>query len=176
MKMNKINFSIRNVVPEDASQIAEIGIKGWEYAYSDIFSPEYMVRNAQRRSSVEYVEKFKQHIADSKGIKMVAVDINGKILGYKMNEPDADGQWRGGGTYVDPEYIGMGIGRALFVEFARRLDAKGKEKFWVNCLTKNKSMRFYNKLGGKVISRSNDEKYENQSLSVLEFNVKDLIK
>ncbi|MDR0727209.1 MAG: GNAT family N-acetyltransferase [Rickettsiales bacterium] len=77
--------------------------------------------------------------------------------------------------YFDPEYIGQGIGYALFVEFAQRLNNMGKEKFWVSCLTKNKSMDFYNKLGGKVISQSNEEKYENQSLSVLEFNVKDLI-
>ncbi|MDR0727208.1 MAG: hypothetical protein LBF37_04060 [Rickettsiales bacterium] len=59
-----------------------------------------MAKNAQRRSSPEYTTRFEKHVADAKGIKMVAVDVTGKILGYKMNGPDPDGEWRGGGTYI----------------------------------------------------------------------------
>ena len=174
--MNKLKFTIRDATPEDAKYTSLIGIKGWKYAYTGIFSDERLKDNQIRKSSPESIKRVEEFIGNGIGIKLVAVDMDGKVLGFKFNTPDEDGEWRGGGTYIDPDYIGMGIGRALFIEFARRISALGKEKFWVNCATENKSMEFYKKLGGKTIKQSNEEKYENQSISQLEFNVKDLIR
>ncbi|MDR1337507.1 MAG: GNAT family N-acetyltransferase [Rickettsiales bacterium] len=170
--MKKIDFIIRAAAPADALPTIRIGIKGWRYAYGKIISEGRLRENEARKMSPENIMRATEDIAGGVGIRLVATDANGKVLGFKFNQPDDDGEWRGGGTYIDPEYVGMGIGRALFVEFARRLRAMGKEKFWVSCMTDNKSMDFYRKLGGKVIKEYPYEKMENKSLSELKFEVK----
>ncbi|MDL2295879.1 GNAT family N-acetyltransferase [Lachnospiraceae bacterium OttesenSCG-928-E19] len=137
--MEKVKFIIRDATPTDALTTIQIGIKGWQYAYGSIISKDRLRENETRKLSPENIKRATDDIANGTGIRIVATDVNGKILGFKFNTPDQDGEWRGGGTYIDPDYIGMGIGRALFTEFAQRLHKMGKEKFWVSCMTNNKS-------------------------------------
>ena len=57
------------------------------------------------------------------------------------------------GLYLDPKYIGLGIGRKLVNAFADWVKQNGGQKFTVGCLEQNKSCGFYKKLGGTEFER-----------------------
>ena len=148
-------ISIRPAQASDAVRWEEIHASGWEYAYRGILDDNYL--DATKEKFRTNISKTKEFLSDKNGIKLVAINENGVIVGTmggivslsEKGEKIFDLQ----GLYLDPKYIGLGIGRKLVNAFADWVKQNGGQKFIIGCLEQNKSCGFYKKLGGTEFER-----------------------
>lgn len=141
---------------EDMKKIAEIKVDGWKIAYKEIIDDEYL-------NSLDYNLNQKELEASfGEGFSCVYENEANKILGFcrfgerqnleleGYNEYDSEL----GAIYVEPNYIGQGIGKELFNFVTGELKIMGKNKMILWVLEDNKpSIEFYIKMGGKLVSK-----------------------
>ncbi|MCL2673626.1 MAG: GNAT family N-acetyltransferase [Alphaproteobacteria bacterium] len=53
--------------------------------------------------------------------------------------------------YIDPDYQGQGIGRAMMEKMMGIMRENGEQRIGVGCLKANPSTRFYEKMGGRFL-------------------------
>ncbi|MCL2737240.1 MAG: GNAT family N-acetyltransferase [Alphaproteobacteria bacterium] len=178
---DSMQIIIRDAVPEDAPDIARIHADGWEYAYRGIFGDAFLDAKIEEKRNA--VEKRRAIISEgtTDSIHIVATDADGKVVGYVLGGkmsfsemPEIGKVWRPGAIYLDPAYIGRGVGRTLMREFARRVADAGGTRFMAACTTTNKAYGFYKKLGGRVIKEIDAVKIlDNTPMTIFEFDVND---
>ena len=139
----------------DAARWEEIHTAGWEYAYRGILDDDYLDKTISTFKN--RIPKTAEFLSDENGIKMVATNQNGLIVGimggfFWVSEND-EKTFELQGLYLDPKYIGCGIGKKLIQAFANWVKRNGGQRFVVGCLEANKSCGFYKKLGGKESQR-----------------------
>ena len=143
-------ITIRPAQESDAVRWEEIHADGWEYAYRGILDDDYLDRSKEKFKT--NIQKTREFLSDKNGIKLVAENENGLIVGtmggiMSISE-NGDQTFELQGLYLDPKYIGHGIGKKLVLAFADWVKQNGGQKFIIGCLAQNKSCGFYKKLGG----------------------------
>ena len=134
---------IRQAVPDDVMQIAEILVEDWKKAYKDIMDSDFLDSlNAEQRYEIE-IKRYQKFT--------VAVDQN-EVLGYAWNEmaDDDDADCEIIALYVRYSKRKNGIGRALMQNSMDYFRKSGKKAMIIWCLEENyESRKFYEKMGGK---------------------------
>jgi GNAT superfamily N-acetyltransferase len=141
---------------EDMKEIAKIKVDGWKTTYKGIIADEYL-------DSLDYSLNQKElESSFDEGFSCVYENENNQILGFCRFGERQNLELEGyieydselGAIYVEPSYIGQGIGKELFKFVTSELKKVGKSKMILWVLEDNKySIEFYIKMGGKLVSR-----------------------
>lgn len=155
----------------DASSVAEIHTKSWQFAYEGIVPQDFLdAIDVKKRE-----ENWAKGIADDPSlIRLVAKDNNNSILGFicglncRDNNPRIDGElWA---VYVNPDKMHEGVGEMLFNSFTAELKDQGFTTMNVWVLEKNKIARgFYEKMGGKLSKNTNEIEIGGKKLTELSY-------
>ena len=81
--------------------------------------------------------------------------VENKVVGFVYYEKSSEEKFKDYGyleaIYLLEEYKGIGIGKMLFEVAVNGLKDMGYNKFYLHCLTGNKTLGFYEKYTGKVV-------------------------
>lgn len=158
-----LDFTIRTATPEDAQGIAEAHVKTWQCAYKGQIPDSFLDSlSVESRAQV-----WKEILTTSqKGTFAYVAEFEGKIIGWcttgtNRDEDAAEGAGELYGIYVDPEYIGKGVGSQLMERATRALKAEGYKKATLWVLDSNvKTRAFYEKNGWVVEGGVKDDPRE----------------
>lgn len=112
-------------------------------------------------------------------VNLVATD-NDKVIGYVSGgvpeSPECAQDTELGGLYINPDYIGHGVGKILVQAFAQEMKKRGAQTFGLMCFSDNPSMKFYKHMGGIItVERDSGARYEYARGAFLEFNIADVL-
>ena len=144
-------IAIRPALSSDTADIARIHIDMWRLAYDGILSDEYLRQLSYARSRVQWQIMLERH----SGVLLVADSTDDGVVGFAAGGAEKTGAFGVDGElaalYVLSSHHGAGIGRALTVDMARRLDENGRNGMLVWVLADNPARHFYEHLGAVEI-------------------------
>ena len=139
---------VRDAVAGDAGRIAEIHVRAWQSAYRGIMPDSVLdALSVERRRAFWAGE-----LANSTRRTMV-VEINGTLVGWiafgSCRDADAKTAAEVYGIYLEPEFVGRGLGRLLWSSACEAMAADGHAEFVVWVLAANeRARRFYERMRG----------------------------
>ena len=140
-------------MPADAAQIAEVHDVAWRQAYSGILPHSALDRMVRRRDEVWWGRAIRHSAI------ILVTQIGERIAGYASLGPNRLKSLQPEGEiyeiYLLPEYQGVGLGSALFLDARRNLQRLKLEGSVVWVLAENiLAARFYENAGGRKIAES----------------------
>lgn len=156
-KMNtgseNMNIEIRRAKPEDASEIAKVAAYSWLDSYKGLINQDYL-NDKITKERLEYSTNKTRTLVESTDKYFVAT-VDDKVVGFVYYEKSSEEKYKEYGyleaIYLSEEYKGLGIGKMLFSVAVNGLKNMGYNKFYLHCLTGNKTLGFYEKYTGEVI-------------------------
>ncbi len=148
--MNEI--TIRPARPGDARGIAGLDIETWRATYAGLLSASYLIGLSQRRRELGWRMVIQREPRDVR----VALDAAEGLVGFGSCGPSRGERHFPGEVftlYVAPDRQNQGIGRRLVIALFRRLVASGLDAAVVWVLRDNPSRFFYERIGGRQVSR-----------------------
>ena len=88
------------------------------------------------------------HRAIAEGRVRVAVDANGRLLGFSVVLPVSGGRCELDDLFVEPDWMRRGVGRLLVEDLAARAAASGASH--VDVIANSNALGFYSRLGFEV--------------------------
>ena len=132
---------IRDAWPDEASALATLQRRS-----SDVWE-EY---RAQLAANPDAIEPPHQAIADRR--VRVAVDAVGRRLGFSVVLPITGGRCELDDLFVEPDSMGVGVGRLLVDDVATRAAAAGASH--VDVIANPNAMGFYERLGFEITGQA----------------------
>lgn len=175
------NLKVRDATAQDIFSAVLIKNIAWNCAYKGIMSDAFLFSRTCASAMKSTIEKWENSIrgADDSKVFLVAEDGNGEIIGFAFGGDIGNQRLKTDkdlhAIYVHPAAHGTGAGKALMLEFARRMKAQGAKTLGVGCLSANKSMGFYKRMGGKFLFEMNNPHFENILETFLEYNIEELL-
>jgi len=123
---------IRDATAPDALDVARVHVRSWQVGYRGLLSDAYLdnLRPEDRAGQYTFGAAERKRPAT-----IVAVDNSGAIRGFATIGPDRDVTDAGEllALYVDPDFWGHGVGRALVAAARERLVGQGYRRavLWV---------------------------------------------
>jgi ribosomal protein S18 acetylase RimI-like enzyme len=161
-------MTLREATSSDAVVIACLHAESWRSAYRGIFSDDFL----DNRVHEERKKSWQARFSGATGPFFVLLAENGgQLAGFACVFPDQDPIW---GSYLDnlhvaPGLTGLGIGRSLLSEAARRLERNGSHGglyLWV--VEQNRRARgFYERAGGTIVGSEMHTMPDGQSIVAL---------
>jgi ribosomal protein S18 acetylase RimI-like enzyme len=153
------NIVVRPATVSDAATIAAIHAASWRDAYANILAPEFLGGDIEE----DRLAVWSQRLRDPSPAQLanVAVDLTGRALAFVCGYCDFDPVW---GSLMDnlhvlPRSRGHGIGAQLFrtvvAQLLERHSSLGLH-LWV-FEANVAGLRFYSRLGGRVVERESSE-------------------
>ena len=144
---------IRDAQVGDALGIATVHVRSWQTTYPGIM-PDEVLRNLSIEKRAAHWERWLQNPSGD-AFHLVAEE-EAQIIGFASGSPERDGDPTYTGelqaVYLLQEHQGRGLGRALFLEVARRLKAQGHRKMLLWVAKENRpSVAFYERMGGVAL-------------------------
>ncbi len=176
-----INLKIRYALPEDMFQVVLIKNIAWVYAYRGIMSDEFLLCRTNAVQMQRTIEKWKNALSDCAENKIFLVaendedEIVGFVFGGDVSQPILSSDKELHALYVHPAMHGCGVGKALMKSFAERISRQGAKTFSVGCLSENKSLAFYQHMGGQILCEINNSHFENLSETFFIYHVEDIL-
>jgi ribosomal protein S18 acetylase RimI-like enzyme len=132
----------RDAVPADIPALAELHVTTWNATYRTTRGPTIATRTRQ------WNEVFGQ--ANRRDFVLVLQDRTGRLIGFAWGKPD-HGEFKGqlSKIYLRWEYHGLGLGRRMMAEVARRFLDRGIESFVLFAELSNPTLGFYDRMGGE---------------------------
>ena len=163
--MDKIN--IRPAEEKDAPHIADIHVKTWQYAYRGQVPDSYL----DSLSIEKRTERWKENLQNpAKSVHSFVVEVNDAIVGWctvgdSRDEDAAKDVGELYGIYINPDYIGKGLGPKLMEHAldALRKDDYKKATLWV-LDTNAKTRKWYQDKGWEVEGKIKIDKRDNFEL------------
>ena len=151
---------IRPAVLSDALGIAHIHVRTWQCAYKGQIPDSYL----NNLSIEERASGWKKILSTvEKGNHALVAEHQNQIVGWctfgkSRDEDVVDGRVALYGIYVDPQYIGMGIGSQLMETAMDTLRNDGYKEVTLWVLdTNEKSRKFYEKRGWIIEGQKKDD-------------------
>lgn len=132
----------RDAVAEDIPALAELHVTTWNATYNTSRGPTIATRTWQWQQ-VFAKEKRRDFV-------LVLEDRNGRLIGFTWGRPH-EGEFKGelSKIYLRWEYHGLGLGRRMMAETARRFIDRGIHSFILFAELSNPTLGFYDRLGGE---------------------------
>jgi ribosomal protein S18 acetylase RimI-like enzyme len=146
---------IREARAEDAAEIARVHWESWETTYRGVLPDVVLDERTVEVRRAFWEQVF--HETDGVPGVLVAVTEEGRIAGFvafgreRSGELECDGEVYA--LYLLKEHQGRGEGRRLMGEVAARLSAMGCQRMCLWVLAANRTVGFYERMGGSVIAR-----------------------
>jgi ribosomal protein S18 acetylase RimI-like enzyme len=132
----------RDAIAADIPALAELHVTTWNATYRTTHGPTVATRMSQ------WNEVFrKEHRRD---FVLLLEDRNGRLIGFTWGKPN-DGEFAGqlSKIYLRWEYHGLGLGRRMMAETARRFQDRGIDSFVLFAELSNPTLGFYDRMGGE---------------------------
>lgn len=133
--------SIRDARPDEASALEELQRRS-----SDVWD-EYRVQLAANPDAIE-----PPHQAIADGRVRVAVDAFGRRLGFSVVLPIRRSRCELDDLFVEPDSMGLGVGRLLVDDVAKRAAAAGASH--LDVIANPNALGFYERLGFEITGRA----------------------
>jgi GNAT superfamily N-acetyltransferase len=132
----------RDAVAADIPALAELHVTTWNATYNTSRGPTIATRMSQ------WNEAFSQ--PNRRDFVLVLEDRNGRLIGFTWGKP-AVGDFEGNLSkiYLRWEYHGLGLGRRMMAETARRFLERGIHSFNLFAELSNPTLGFYDRMGGE---------------------------
>lgn len=144
--------TIRRAVPADALPLALVLARAWAWAYRGLIEDAQLAAYVERASDLE--AWFRERLGGVEGEwRTWVAERAERVVGFAVTGPsrDADADlataevW---GLYLDPDFVGRGIGRALFAHAVGDLRQRGYGRATLWVLEGNaRARRFYEAAG-----------------------------
>ena len=148
-----MNIKIRRATPEDAPDIARVTAYSWLDSYKGIISQDYLNEKISK-DRLDYSTNKTKAVIESTDKYYVAT-VDDKVEDFVYYEKSSEEEYKDYGyleaIYLSKEYKGLGIGKMLFSVAVNGLKEIGYNKFYLHCLTGNKTLGFYKKYTGRVV-------------------------
>jgi GNAT superfamily N-acetyltransferase len=141
---------VRTAVPQDASDVARVQVRSWQWAYRGLIAQDYLDGLEPETWSGSYTFG---RVGIGLPCTLVALDgstICGLVTTGLCRDEDLPNFGELMAIYVDPAHVGTGVGRALLAAARGRLRAVSTQAaLWV--LDGNvRARRFYERDGWKL--------------------------
>ena len=148
---------IRPATEADAATIAAIHAASWRDAYAHILAPEFLSGGIEADRLAVWSQRLRERPPTQ--LVNVAFDPTGPAQAFVCVYCDFDPVWGSlmDNLHVRPQARGQGIGEQLFRAVTGQLSARGSSSglhLWV-FEANVASLRFYKRLGGRVVERDN---------------------
>lgn len=167
---------IREAAAGDAAAMAKINVSTWRHSYQ-LFLPPALMEEVSHSQKQAEIEDFFSRLDKNQGMALVAVKPDGEMTAFIMagksrpENPEYAGEIYN--LHVAPAYQGQSIGRRLISMVSQVFRQRNWSSMMVWTLAENPSRRFYEKLGGLIITSSVDE-YRGFRAPVIAYGWKDL--
>jgi ribosomal protein S18 acetylase RimI-like enzyme len=150
---------IRSATEVDAPTIAAIHAASWRDAYANILAPEFL----SGRIESDRLAVWSRRLRDRPPTQLVnvALDSTGRVQGFVCSYCDFDPVWGSllDNLHVVPQARGQRIGERLFRYVVDQLSERNSSlglHLWV-FEANVAGLRFYKRLGGRVVGRDTSE-------------------
>jgi ribosomal protein S18 acetylase RimI-like enzyme len=136
------SITFRDAVASDIPALAELHVTTWNATYNTSRGPTIETRAWQ------WTQVFaKEHRRD---FVLVLEDRDGRLIGFTWGRPH-QGEFAGelSKIYLRWEYHGLGLGRRMMEETARRFLDRGIDSFLLFAELSNPTLGFYDRMGGE---------------------------
>ncbi|MFL0270092.1 GNAT family N-acetyltransferase [Candidatus Clostridium radicumherbarum] len=146
---------IREATINDVDGIAKVHIDTWNTTYCNFISEEYL----KSRTYEEQARKWNNRVfnnTDTKEFIYVVENDDGEIVGFasgSINTFEEEYDSTLYTIYILKDHQRQGIGHRLFKAVSERLKRQGAKYMVVWAFSENKSSKFYEDLGGKLIDK-----------------------
>jgi ribosomal protein S18 acetylase RimI-like enzyme len=136
------SITFRDAVAADIPALAELHVTTWNATYNTTRGPTVETR-AWQWNQVFAKENRRDFV-------LVLEDRNGRLIGFTWGKPN-DGEFDGelSKIYLRWEYHGLGLGRRMMQETARRFLERGIHSFVLFAEVSNPTLGFYDRMGGE---------------------------
>jgi ribosomal protein S18 acetylase RimI-like enzyme len=133
---------VRDAVAADIPALAELHVTTWNATFRTTRGPTVATRTWQW--SKIFAEEPRRDFV------LVLEDRNGRLIGFTWGKPE-DGEFEGqlSKIYLRWEYHGLGLGRRIMAETARRFLDRGIHSFILFAELSNPTLGFYDRMGGE---------------------------
>ena len=133
---------LRDAVAADIPALAELHVTTWNATYNTTRGPSVATRAGQWKQVFAKDER--------RDFVLVLEDRNGRLIGFTWGKPH-EGEFEGelSKIYLRWEYHGLGLGRRMLVETARRFLERGVHSFLLFAELTNPTLGFYERMGGE---------------------------
>jgi ribosomal protein S18 acetylase RimI-like enzyme len=132
----------RDAVAADIPALAELHVTTWNATYNTSRGPTSATRTWQ------WNQIFAKE--NRRDFVLVLEDRTGRLIGFTWGKP-AEGEFEGNLSkiYLRWEYHGLGLGRRMMAETARRFLERGIHSFNLFAERSNPTIGFYDRMGGE---------------------------
>lgn len=146
-------MEIRKANQKDSAGIAKIQVDSYLTTYAEIFPAAYL----EHFTYQEQEQDWEEWIATKPQPLYVAATEHSEVIGYALGKHNPDEVIPYDGElvalHVGKEYRGKGIGKRLFAVVCKELAVQGNKSLFLWVLAENPACGFYEKLGGKSVSK-----------------------
>jgi ribosomal protein S18 acetylase RimI-like enzyme len=149
-------FHIRPATPADCAGIAKVQVDSYCTAYAGFFPESYFQNFSYAEQEQDWLNWF---ASGTDEILLVAVSPENEVIGYALTRakaeiyPGYDSELAA--LHVRKALQGQGIGKALILNTAERLAARGCQTVMLWTLQGNPVRRWYESLHGKLLGETN---------------------
>jgi ribosomal protein S18 acetylase RimI-like enzyme len=132
----------RDAIAADIPALAELHVTTWNATYNTSRGPSIATRTWQ------WNQVFAQEIR--RDFVLVLEDRSGRLIGFTWGKPN-EGEFEGqlSKIYLRWDYHGLGLGRRMMAETARRFLERGIRSFILFAELSNPTLGFYDRMGGE---------------------------
>ena len=136
------SITFRDAVAADIPALAELHVTTWNATYNTTRGPSIATRTWQWNDIFAKEPR--------RDFVLVLADRNGRLIGFTWGKPD-EGEFEGqlSKIYLRWEYHGLGLGRRMMAETARRFLDRGIHSFILFAELSNPTLGFYDRMGGE---------------------------
>ena len=136
------SITFRDAVAADIPALAELHVTTWNATYNTTRGPSIATRTWQ------WNEVFAKD--NRRDFVLVLEDRDGRLIGFTWGRPH-QGELEGelSKIYLRWEYHGLGLGRRMMAETARRFLERGIHSFILFAELSNPTLGFYDRMGGE---------------------------
>lgn len=164
------NWIIRPVTLADAAGIARVHVDSWRSTYAGIMPAALL--DGLSYADRENMWRNRLSRNDHAGVVLVVENSAQELIGFaaagpeRTQRPDYPAEvWA---IYLLEDVQGRGVGKALFMESARRLQQLGFDSLLVWVAADNPTGAFYEALGGVLIDEK-EEEYGSQLIRLVAY-------
>ena len=156
--MTDLALSVRTARPEDAADLARIYIEAWHDTYAGIIQHAMLAAMSHKTHAARWSAAIK-HAERNQGAVLVAEDARHGVIGLCSLGPARDKALGLEGEvytlYVDPSFLGQGVGRALLADAFKTLKDRKLRSCIIWAHARNNACFFYEAMGGvRVATRT----------------------
>jgi len=157
------SLQIRRAVKEDAAEIGRIHVEAARNAYSGIYTDEYLDALSADERARRWTEEGKGHlVSNDPTIAVFVAFSDGKMIGFadigsagESVSSECTELAELYAIYLDPAYIGKGIGQTLFRTCVEHTKGHGFRAIIAHVLSRNSLARaFYERMQGESLPSS----------------------